>query len=149
MKTSPDISESLNNLNLLIEYLNPSLSKHGLKYEAELNGFSSGGQFANGFFIHDKIKIGLIYRQGKLGSVNYEGKERNLSHDDMFIALGKEAEKKLFYNKDQFYSYTLTDEDVNKALLLDLENVIIPYIENTSIQDINSMMNGQPKWWEK
>ena len=142
-------SESVKNLDSLIEYLKPFLISRGFKYEPGQQGYSSGGQFANAFFRNEKIKIGLIFRQNEFGSVNYETDATNISHDMLLRALNKESKKNLFYDNDRFKSYTLNDEELHTAILMDWQEVVIPYIESTSIQDINSMMlKEKEKIWK-
>jgi len=142
-------SESLKNLDLIIEYLRPFLMSRGFKYKPGQKGYSSGGEFANAFFINEKIRIGLIFRQNEFGSVNYETDATNISHDTLFKALNKESKKNLFYDDNRFKCYTLNGEELHTALLLDWQEVVIPYIESNSIQNINSMMlQEREKMWK-
>ncbi len=145
MTTNINNSDSRKNLKSLVEFLKPILSKYGFEYEASHNGYSSSGQFSNGFFTSEKIKIGLIFRSDKLGSVNYETNATNISHDMLFRALNRVSDMTLFYDKDKFNSFTLNGEDIHNAFVTDLENVVIPYIKAASIQDINKMMLRERK----
>ena len=66
METNSNEIESLKKLNSLVAYLSSTLNSYGFRYEAGQSGHGHG-EFANGFFVHEKIKIGLIYRQSRLG----------------------------------------------------------------------------------
>jgi len=147
-------NESQRNLNKLVDYLKPHLSKYGFSYQPGLTSYASAGPFANGFFVSSKIKIGLIFRGRRFGSVNYEGAETNISHDMMFKALGKQTEQLLLYHgQDPFtsFSHSANNESAESALLADLENTILPYLEKTSLEDINSLINKARKkyMWKK
>jgi hypothetical protein len=133
-------NNSLTNLNVLVEYLKPTLTRHGFRYEQGQNSCSSGGQFANGFFVNNKIRIGLIYRQNRLGLVNYESSVTNISHDMFCKALNKQSEQQLEYDSNGFSSYTLNHTETSKALLADLEEIILPYLDHATLDDIDSFI---------
>jgi len=139
---------SVSNLNKLVDYLKPHLTKYGFVYDPSSKGYASAGEFANGFFVSSKIKIGLIFRGDRLGSVNYEGSKTNISHNMLFKALGKQSEQLLLYHdKDPFtsFSHSANNASVENALLADLENIVLPYLEKTSLEDINLMLNKARK----
>lgn len=143
------MKKSKNNLDALVESLKPTLSKHGFEFEPGQNSYSSPGEFAVGFFKHPKIKIGLIFRGDKLGSVNYETKATNVSHEMIIRGIKTESDQKLFYDDGGGGSFTLDDQNIKDALLHDLENIVIPYILATSEKDINSqMLKERNKMWE-
>lgn len=147
-------NQSLNNLNKLVDFLKPHLAKHGFDYQPGLTDYASAGAFANGFFVSSKIKIGLIFRGHRFGSVNYEGAETNISHNTFFKALGKQSEQLLLYHdQDPFtsFSHSANNESAENALLADLENTILPYLDQTSLEDINLMINKARKkyMWKK
>ncbi|HEX2532784.1 MAG TPA: hypothetical protein VHK69_03555, partial [Chitinophagaceae bacterium] len=136
MTPDSNIYQSRDFLNKLAAFLQPLLGSHGFRFESEYEAISSGGPFANGYFIHEQIRIGLIYRQDRLGCVIYEGKGRNLTHGEMFKALGKEKEQKLLYDANRFSSYTHSESGVYMALWSDLETVILPFLEHTPAEGI-------------
>ncbi|EKE20838.1 MAG: hypothetical protein ACD_7C00462G0003 [uncultured bacterium] len=128
-----------------VQFLKPLLEKWQFKYKKEGDGISSGGEFSNGFFENEKIKIGLIYRGDKFGSVNYETNYSNISHDMIIKYLKKEYEQHLFYSEDKFDSFTKNNETIEIALFKDLENIIMPYILETDIEEINKMIKRERK----
>ena len=139
---------SLTNLNRVVEYLKPHLAKHGFDYQQGSTDYASAGEFANGFFVSGKIKIGLIFRGDRFGSVNYHGTKTNISHNKFFKALGKESEQLLLYHDTDpwtSFSHSANKESAENALLADLENTILPYLEKTSLEDINLMINKARK----
>lgn len=126
----------------LVAELEPLMNQHNFKFTKNSTTFSSGGEFSNGFFVNNKIKVGLIYHGDDLGSVNYETKYSNIDHDSIFKHLGIDSEQELLYNTVAFRSYTRSG-NISNALFNDLENHILPYIEGTSLEDINTMIRKE------
>ena len=142
------MSESKSRLDALVKYLDTALNNYGFKYEPGQNSYSSGGGFANGYFNHPKIKIGLLFRGDKLGSVNYETTATNISHDMFINGINRVSEQKLFYDSEGFCSYTLNKQKISEALLDDLETIIIPFVVESSVEQINSLvLNEREKMW--
>lgn len=136
-------------LESIVEFSRPVLLKNGFTYIPGQSSSSSGGAFANGFFKSDKIEIGLIVRGNNLGAVNYSVEKGNISHDDMFIITNKEEEKRLWYDEDQNKSYTLENESLQEAFLLDIEKVILPYLNTKTKEEIKSIIqNAYNERWK-
>ncbi len=142
------MSESRRKLDAFVGHLKTALDKYGFEYEPGQNSYSSGGGFANGFFNHPKIRIGIIFRGEKLGSVNYETTATNVSHDMIINGIKRGSEQELFYDSESFCSYTLNMQEISDALLHDLETIIIPYLMESSIEEINSriLKEREKKW---
>ncbi len=142
------MSESKRKLESLVEYLKTALNKYRFDYEPGQNSYSSGGGFANGFFKHPKIKIVLIFRDEKLGSVNYEIMNVNVSHDMFINGIKRGSEQKLFYDTEGFCSYTLNNQKISEALLHDLETIILPFVMHASPEGIKSLIQKErDKMW--
>jgi len=140
---SPNISQtngqtSQQLLELLVEHLKPVLK--GFEYQSGQTATSSGGSFANGFFENEKIKIGLIFRGVNLGLVIYEVPQGNIGHDELFELLSKDSNKKLFYDSDKFKCYAFQGNSVNDALFSDLQNIVIPFVNETAAEEIKAMI---------
>ena len=70
-------------------------------------------------------------------------------HPQIFDYLKKESVKRLRYNEDKFQSYKLLNEGLDEALLHDLLTTVFPYIDNTSIETLNTvMMKIREKDWK-
>jgi hypothetical protein len=123
-------------LDRIVQNLLPLLNKWNFKYIPGDNSFSSGGEFSSCFFENEKIKIGLICRGNSFGSVNYETNYSNISHNMLIRYLNKENEQQLYYNNKK---------SIETALFEDLENIVMPYIMNTDIVEINKMIKNERK----
>lgn len=133
-------------LNELVADLSTLLTRNGFIYEAGQS--YPDRQIANGFFVNEKVKIGIIYRRNNLGAVIYEVTGGNISHDELFTYLGKETEKALLFDKEKLYSYTQGSTSVKAALLKDLEYIVIPFINNTPVEEIKaSIIDLYKKSW--
>ncbi len=132
-----------NLLNFVFE-LKPILETHGFEFNNVETSFSSGGEFAITFFSNNKIRIGLIFRGDRLGSINYETKYSNIDHDSIFRHLAIESEQELLYNHENRKSFA-KDKSNLSALISDLENYVLPYFAQTSLDDINAMIKKERK----
>lgn len=132
-------STSREYLDNLVAFLMPAMAAHNFEFTSGQNAYSSGGPFANGFFVNKKARIGIIFRNYKLGLINYESTDAILSHDMLLNALNKTALQKLYYNSESSYSYGLGDLTVEHAFLQDLQNIILPYFDLATASEINAL----------
>ncbi len=128
----------------LVHELEPLLNEHGYKFESGNSGTSSGGAYANGYFVNDKVRIGFIFRGMNLGLIIYETTYSNIGHDSIFSHLGKPLEQELLYNSSEKKSYARKGR-ISSAILSDLNNHILPYFRRTGINEINAMIKNERK----
>lgn len=114
-----------------VQLLLPLLTKAGFTYRAGDVAASSGGRFANGFFLRDSTEIGLIVRsQCQLGTPNYSRGHGYASHDRVLVALGLEDKSRLTRPDD--FTYAAKDGgDPFQALFDDFRDLIIPVLERS------------------
>jgi hypothetical protein len=107
--------------------LMPILAPYGFEFRPEYADFSSAGPFANGFFISERLRIGLIVRAKRgLGSVNYEAGEYQAPHNELLRALGVNEPSELQYDDASMSSHARGGGEPFAALAHDLQDHFLP-----------------------
>ena len=114
-----------------VELLEPLLKQAGFSYRSGDSAASSGGPFANGFFVRDEIELGLIVRSGcRMGVPNYTRGHGYASHHQVLAALGVEKESML--TQPDHFSYSAKNGgDTFQALYEDLRDLVVPFLERS------------------
>ena len=136
---------SKNKLERFVGLIAPTLGEYGFTFQNDENAISSGGEFANGFFVSDKYKIGVVFRGNRLGAIIYETDYSNIHHDGLFEGLDRSGENRLKYDSANFKAFTVDGTELHQAFINDFEDVIHPYLSNTPIEDINKLIKKQRK----
>lgn len=103
---------------------------------------SSGGSFAVGFFRRGPLEIGLIVRnRNELGCPNYFAGKGYAGHDDMIWALGADGKEQLVAG--EWLSFQArSGGDAFDALRHDLENIILPALDDSEVQFLESLAHA-------
>jgi hypothetical protein len=112
----------------MVARLDPILNPHGFTFVSEGNAVSSGGPFANGFYVRLPIKIGLVVRDSTFGMPVYYWGECHCGHDDLIAKLGRLPESTVRFNEERWSLETTDGGNIVDAVVADVENIILPTI---------------------
>lgn len=110
----------------LVEQLEPVLKSHGFTFTAEHDAVSSGGPFANGYFVRGPLRIGVIVRGTTLGLPVYELGEYNAGHNDVVRLLGRADDARLQWDPDEYQLLARNGYEPIEAFLVDLSTIVLP-----------------------
>ena len=125
MSSSVDVArKSLEEVALQLE---PIFSRLGYTWELSIEGSSSGGPFATGYFDGPAGRIGLIWRLGSgLGSVSYGPHELSAfhcAHNDVVEALGATDRALFSFDRSQWKTLAKGGLSLVQALAHDIEHI--------------------------
>lgn len=148
---STDLTErSSQDLRNGAKLLAPLLAPYGFKFRPEYADRSSAGPFASGFFVSERLRIGLIVRaQRGLGSVNYEAGEYQAAHNELLSALGVNQLPELEYDEASMASHARGGGDPFFALAHDLENLFLPIWAERPREVQTTIRTLREQWLEK
>ena len=124
------------------ERLLAPLSAHGFAYSRGVQGVSSGGPFAVGFFRRGPLEIGLVIRSGhELGCPNYSAGRGYAGHADLMYELGAAGREQLV--EDSWWAFKGRDGgDPFDALRHDLESIVLPALASSEPQLLAALGRG-------
>jgi len=102
------------------------LEPKGFAFAPDQETSSSGGPFANGFFVRGPLRIGLIVRGETLGLPVYQWGEHSAGHDDVVRLLGHADDALLRWDPDAFRAFGADGTDPGEAFVGDLSRIVLP-----------------------
>jgi hypothetical protein len=125
------------------------LAAHGFSHISGDSGVASGGRFATANFRRKNLEIGLIVRsKSSLGCPNYTEGHGYAGHSDLIAELDPSFEPRLVTDSGMDY-HARDGGDAFDALFEDLQNIILPTLENTPEEFSRALANAHKRMFDR
>lgn len=132
-------------LRSIVAKLDPVLVPHRFSFQHEHEGRSSGGAFANGFYVRGETRIGLIVRDA-LGQVVYEQGEGSMGHTDYMGELGHAETCRFVFDEERWIAVDRNGGAPVDALIHDLQTFAGDFLRGDLNRFSEALAEARARW---